>query len=809
MTAVAVALILAWGAAEKGPPRWDDSWYLAAAVRLFDRFAEDGLLGYLGLFLRVLGDKAPLITALPLPFFCLLGRTTFVIYLVNSVAAVVMARSLYRFARGFVEERVALLAVFLALTSPLLAGLSRLFLAEYWLTALVVAACATLARWEQSTRPRWLLWLGILSGLGLLMKITFPLFVGPVAAVILWRARRKAPLRLVVDLVLIAIPALAVAGPWYFTNWDTVAGRSVQESYFTPTHPVERESPAGMALDYLLLMVNQGWTAAHVAAAAAGLVVWVIRRRDNFLGGAAWYVVPWVATLPVFALSQNRDLRLIAPAIPAMALVIAALVDRLAGERRAARRMLFGGVGLAAAAITAAHATAVVPGAGVRLGPWQLLGRETDYAFAPNPQRWPLQEVLDRLAQRERLGPGSRLVVGLGADTWSLNSNNLDLEAALGRYPIEFHTTAYTSNRDLVRRIMSGAQYFVWKDGGTQKPMGRFEGGPMTLEFLLDGPLFREVPPAIAAPDGGRIRIFENARAGPDIFSAFRAPTPLPALPKADLNFGDFLQITGLRLTEREGLFTLALAWRCRNPVPSRYRLFAHVVDPQGKLLGSMDHEILHGSPPVDQWQPGDEGYEARHAALPAAAVRNARVRLGLFHPDTKLRPPVWASTLPLEDDFTAAVAEPNAEPSAGYTFRMTPAPAMACDVRFEQGLRLRGYSLHRSGNVAWLRLHWTAPGPSRSRLYFFGHVVGDQSPEPKILASFDQDLGLDKLHASRRGGGIEWVQDVVREVSRAGPDAKWIRAGLFDMDRPLDRVAIRSSSLPMNRQQKAIFIPY
>ena len=40
LIAAAVALILAWGAAEKGPPRWDDSWYLAAAVRLFDRFGD-------------------------------------------------------------------------------------------------------------------------------------------------------------------------------------------------------------------------------------------------------------------------------------------------------------------------------------------------------------------------------------------------------------------------------------------------------------------------------------------------------------------------------------------------------------------------------------------------------------------------------------------------------------------------------------------------------------------------------------------------------------------------------------------------
>ena len=53
--AAAVALILAWGAAEKGPPRWDDSWYLAAAVRLFDRFGAAGLPGYWSGFQHEIG----------------------------------------------------------------------------------------------------------------------------------------------------------------------------------------------------------------------------------------------------------------------------------------------------------------------------------------------------------------------------------------------------------------------------------------------------------------------------------------------------------------------------------------------------------------------------------------------------------------------------------------------------------------------------------------------------------------------------------------------------------------------------------
>jgi hypothetical protein len=802
IVAAALALILAWGAAEKGPTRWDDSWYLAAAVRLFDRFAEEGLAGYWRGFEHALGDKAPLITVLPFPFFCLLGRSTYVIYLVNSAACVVLSLALYRLARKWLAEKAALLAVFFALSSPLLLGLSRIFLVEYWLAALTVCALWALAEWEEKRKWRWLLALGAFCGLGLLMKITFPLFAGPVVAVVLLRTCRRRVLSLAGALLLLALPAAALAGRWYAHNWTLVTRRSLQESYFVPAHDVVRASPAAMAADYFFMLLNDGLSAAHLAAAAVGLLWWLARGRDNFLRGGWWYLVPWVAALPVFVLSENRDLRLIAPLIPAAAIVLGALAARLGRPVIA----LLAALGCLIA-FEGSFARLGIPT--IRLGRWQVFRSTTSYAFPPNPHYWPLDEVIERLARRDRLGPGSRLIVGLGADTWSFNSNNLDLHAALRRQPIEFHTTAYTSDPELVRRIMSRTQYFLWKEGGTQQPMTRFQGGAITRDYLLHGPLFREVEFGIETPDGGRLRLFENASLGPDMFVSRRQSGVLPELAPVNLNFGDQLQLTGLRFTEQEGVFRLALRWRCLNPAAGPYRAFAHLVDREGKLAGTMDHEILRGAPPVESWQPGDEGYEARYLVLPASQAPGTTLRLGLFHPETRLRVPVWASTFPLKDDYTAAVVEPNQEPGREYQFRLGPAPIQSCDVRFERGVRLTGYSLRRGARTAWLRLQWLIPSGEQSRLYFFGHAVASQDRETAILLGFDQDLGLDRRPRPPRGGSFLLLQDVVRDVSQLGPEVKFLRAGLFDMDEPLDRLAVRSSSLPMSREQKAIFLPY
>ncbi len=294
---------------------------------------------------------------------------------------------------------------------------------------------------------------------------------------------------------------------------------------------------------------------------------------------------------------------------------------------------------------------------------------------------------------------------------------------------------------------------------------------------------------------GGRL---QDVSAGPDAFFPAGHDATLPDLHPVDLNFGNWLQVKALRLSRIEGLVTMEIQWRRLNRVPRPLRCFVHVVGAGGESLSSMDHDILGDRPPVTEWQPGDEGYEARSVVLPAGQAREAQVRLGVYDRDSMVRAPVWASTLPLVDDYTAAVVEPNRDPGSAVLFRMQPAGIEACEVAFERGLRLTGWSLSRSAGAVWLRLRWEAPRRPKGRLRFFGHAVPDQSPEAPILSSFDEDL---RFH------GETVICDIVRRSSPAGDPVKFLRAGVVNLDRPLERLRIRSSSLPLSRQQKAVYL--
>ncbi|HYM11165.1 MAG TPA: hypothetical protein VEU62_10545, partial [Bryobacterales bacterium] len=300
---------------------------------------------------------------------------------------------------------------------------------------------------------------------------------------------------------------------------------------------------------------------------------------------------------------------------------------------------------------------------------------------------------------------------------------------------------------------------------------------------------------------------FEDRSAAADAFFPAGQRRATPELHGVEVNLGDCLQLRGLRFCEKEGLLTLEMEWRCLHPPERPLRCFAHVVGRDGKALGSLDHEILRGAPPITDWKPGDAGYEARCLILPAKAARGATLRLGLFDPETGLRTPVWASTLPLVDDYTAAVVDPNSAPGAGCRFEMRPAPLEECDVHFEGGLRLTGRSFVRAGDVGWLRLRWSAPGRPKGNVHFFGHVVVEPSPAAPILLSFDHDTGLGRMH-NPGSEELVAVQDIVRDVSKLGEGARFLRAGLFDGERPDVRLPVRSSSLPMSKQENAVYLP-
>src|ERR1700691_5556412 len=116
---------LAWLRLNRAPPNWDDSWYLSNSLTLYDAWTTGGLLGLARQFLAALGFKAPLITALPLPFYRIFGRRWHFAFLVNLTAMLALYAAVWGIGNRLRGARAGLIAVYICATLPLVYGFSR------------------------------------------------------------------------------------------------------------------------------------------------------------------------------------------------------------------------------------------------------------------------------------------------------------------------------------------------------------------------------------------------------------------------------------------------------------------------------------------------------------------------------------------------------------------------------------------------------------------------------------------------------------------------------------------------------------
>jgi hypothetical protein len=192
---------------------------------------------------------------------------------------------------------------------PLNTGLARHFMPEGMLVA-TVALAVLAAAWQRES-PGWLRsgLLGLAIGFGLLTKQTFVLYaVFPVLALVRWRA----------SLVAVPLVATAIAGPWLFNNaLEQAAYVEASAGY-----------PGGMikhVLFYLWALTSPGLGVVWLVALAVGFIA--ATRGD--MGRLAGFAGLWlVGTLLLLILVPKKYERLLAPMLPAVGLIVAAVAQR-------------------------------------------------------------------------------------------------------------------------------------------------------------------------------------------------------------------------------------------------------------------------------------------------------------------------------------------------------------------------------------------------------------------------------------------------------------------------------------------------
>ena len=432
-TALAGASLAATGAAfaatawhiarNAAPPAWDDAWYLETSFRLWMAL-KSSPLAFARAYVDAFHIKAPLISLLPLPLYGVFGPGERVAVWANLPLAAIAAWAWYRAAaewwRAHPRGRdAAMLGGALTALVPLAYGLSRLFFAETLvscLLALFAWRCAAAKRDDRVEGVR----LGVLLGLGLLAKVTFPLF----AAGFVWSARERLKSHARFALSVAAL----IAATWYAANAPYVLGFAWSAGFGRVARDYAGAGGFAVRRDWLLSILRDGFSwplSAAMATVAAAAAAAGPRHLDAGARTAFWGLSP----LLIYAAGVNHELRMIAPllAIPALLAARAAVsLPRSGGRALASAALLATGLWTCAEQTFPARS-----------------GRPLAYNGAPSPDAgWDRGALVDAVV---RAG-GSGAVAAVTLEYRLLNANNLSSEAAARGLPLRFISLGYAQD---------------------------------------------------------------------------------------------------------------------------------------------------------------------------------------------------------------------------------------------------------------------------------------------------------------------------------------------------------------------------
>ncbi len=273
---------------------------------------EDGK--WLDLLRGLPGPKGPVAPALGALFSLAAGDVVIGCRLLSVAAhgvAVVQVYDLGRFLP--LGPRVRLLAPLYVALSPLIYGWARLEFHEPLLTVFVLGALQLMLR--GLTRPRTAVALGLVMGLGLLTKLSYPLFMLVPG---LWFVARQARTVRKAALLALALGIMAaLAGPWLWISRPAIA-MNLQGSSHGPEIWLEVLRQA--LQDHVIVML--------VLGTASALLLWWRRGTDRWVVALLW-LMPLVS-LAMFALRFRYWTRYMVPVYPVMALLCAGVAGRAA-----------------------------------------------------------------------------------------------------------------------------------------------------------------------------------------------------------------------------------------------------------------------------------------------------------------------------------------------------------------------------------------------------------------------------------------------------------------------------------------------
>lgn len=110
-----------------------------------------------------------------------------------------------------------------------------------------------------------------------------------------------------------------------------------------------------------------------------------------------------------------------------------------------------------------------------------------------------------------------------------------------------------------------------------------------------------------------------------------------------DIGVGGLEQAPAAALSVQPGdMLHLRLVWRAADPGQTAYTVFVHLINEKGAIVSQDDAQPGRGTLPTTSWLRGEVLLDTYSLTIPASALGEYQVVLGMFDATTERRLPVW-----------------------------------------------------------------------------------------------------------------------------------------------------------------------
>lgn len=649
-----LAMALVWMRLDNTPPYWDEAWYLYQGVVQHDDLRSGDVAAWVHDWLYLDRTRPCLVPTLTIPYYALFGISDDAGLVVNLAAWPIVLLVTYALGTSIGGRRSGLLACLLIGSYPVLIGLVHILLVEMVMVTLVAGTLYALWRSGELAHRRWVVAAGILSGLGILTKVFFVVFViGPwllTAVQSLLHHTGRPRWRGLANLGLGTGIAALIAASWYTPNLGSVVERTLRAGLGSEGTSYGVGNPRHWTnlVAYLVSFAGTGTAFSGflaLMAGAAGLFL-ATRSEDQEEGvqqeqdrqAVLFLASSAVAGYTLFTCLNNQDLKHVTGILPALAVLSGWGITKLVRRRWAVAASI---VLIVAVFQTIASTT---PGP---LRQWQLRAPVLDedlwffYPAQPGVERtryaipdatvWPLHDVLSYallVADLESLNR-SKARVAVLPDYPGFETFALLFEATRHRMPVAVRVASLSDLQD--------QDVVIHKTGELGWDPSEPAIAAVTQAISDTSSGLQRMPRTFALPDGSEALIFGRRH------SPLLELPPSPGHPSG-VEYGGAVRYLGfdvLPSVSAAGDIVLDIThyWESLQATEGDYAAFVHLLDPQTEaIVAQDDHALFPGTYPTSLWQAGRFLFERRQVEIPASfSGSDLRLRVGLYNDSGRL----------------------------------------------------------------------------------------------------------------------------------------------------------------------------